>query len=105
MRKGYVKILIEKKIFIVIVCVMAMLGGFFSYLNMPKQNFPEVILPVASVSAVYPGASAEDMEELVAKPLEEVAMTLDGFDSCTTQVYENVCAVTVVLSMDLSQDE
>ncbi len=105
MKKSFVEILIEKKLFIIIICVMVVLGGIISYINMPKQHFPEVILPVASVTAVYPGAYAEDMEQLVAKPLEETAMTLDGFDSCTTQVYENACAVMVVLDMGLNQEE
>ena len=85
MKKSFVEALIEKKVLVIIVCILVMMGGIGSYITIPKQNFPEVVLPVASVTAIYPGASAEDIEQLVAKPIEDVVMSLDGFDSCTTQ--------------------
>lgn len=45
------------------------------------------------------------MEELVTKKVEETVMTLDGFDSCTSNVYENYTTVMVSLDLDLSQEE
>ena len=105
MKKGFVERIIEKKTFIISIIILLILLGTYSYIKMPKQNFPEVVLPVAAVSVVYPGASAEDMEELVTKKVEETVMSLDGFDSCNSSVYENYCTVTVVLDMDLSQKE
>jgi len=104
MRKDFVKTVIERKLFIIIVVIMLMLSGVYSYISIPKQNFPEVVLPVASVSAVYPGAYAEDMEELVTKKLEETVMTLHGFDNCTTQTTDGVSAVMVSLDMSLSKE-
>ncbi|MDD2620838.1 MAG: efflux RND transporter permease subunit, partial [Syntrophomonadaceae bacterium] len=82
-----------------------MLIGLYSYMSIPKQNFPEVVLPVAAVTVVYPGASAEDMEELVTKKVEGTVMTLDGFDSCTSDVHENYTTIMVSLDMDLTQEE
>lgn len=104
MKKSFVEALIEKKVLVIIVCILVMMGGIGSYITIPKQNFPEVVLPVASVTAIYPGASAEDMEQLVAKPIEDVVMSLDGFDSCTTQTFDNACAIMVSLSMDFDQE-
>ncbi|HVI39906.1 MAG TPA: efflux RND transporter permease subunit, partial [Anaerovoracaceae bacterium] len=101
----FVEKIIEKKTFIICIIILTMILGAYSYIKMPKQRFPEVILPVAAVTAVYPGASAEDMEELVTKKVEETVMSLDGFDSCTSSVHENYCTVTVALDMDLSQKE
>lgn len=105
MKKGFVEQVIKKKVFIIIIIILTMAVGFNSYINIPKQNFPEVVLPVAAVTAVYPGASAEDMEELVTKKVEETVMSLNGFDYCTTSVYENYSTVMVCLDMNLSQEE
>ena len=105
MKKGFVKAIIEKKLMVLIFIVMIVVGGIASYISIPKQHFPEVILPVATVSVVYPGASAEDMEELVTKKLEEVIRETEGFDSCTATTMNSVSAVMVSLSMDISQEE
>lgn len=105
MRKSFVEYIIEKKVFVIIVIVLLMLGGLLSYIKMPKQNFPEVVLPVAAVTAVYPGAATEDMEQLISKKIEETAMSLNGFDSCTSEIHENYCTVLVSLDMKLNQEE
>ncbi|WP_077609650.1 efflux RND transporter permease subunit [Clostridium sp. Marseille-P2415] len=105
MKKGYVSIIIKKKFIVLIIVAMIAISGMISYLSIPKQHFPEVVLPVASVSVVYPGASAEDMEELVTKKLEEVIRETEGFDSCTSTTMNSVSAVMVSLSMDISQKE
>lgn len=85
--------------FIAIVCVTLLIGGYWW---MPKQQYPEVVLLVASITVIYPGAFPEDVEELAAKLIEETVMSLNGFDSCSTHVYENACAIMVMLYMDLS---
>ncbi|MDD3024401.1 MAG: efflux RND transporter permease subunit [Syntrophomonadaceae bacterium] len=105
MKKSFVETIIEKKVFVILVIVLLMLIGLYSYMSIPKQNFPEVVLPVAAVTVVYPGASAEDMEELVTKKVEGTVMTLDGFDSCTSDVHENYTTIMVSLDMDLTQEE
>ena len=105
MKKGFVKAIIEKKLLVLTLLLMIVVGGIASYISIPKQHFPEVVLPVATVSVVYPGASAEDMEELVAKKLEEVIRETEGFDSSTSTIMNNACAVMVSLDMNLSQEE
>jgi len=105
MKGSFVKTIIEKKLLVIILVIMVAAGGIASYLSIPKQHFPEVVLPVAVVSVVYPGASAKDMEELVTKKLEAVVRETEGFDSCTTITKNNVCAATVVLNLDISREK
>lgn len=105
MSKKIIESIIEKKMLIIALILMVIVGGISSYLSIPKQHFPEVVLPVATVSVVYPGASAEDMEELVTKKLEEVIRETDGFDSCTTTSMNSVSAAMVSLNLDMSQEE
>jgi multidrug efflux pump subunit AcrB len=95
--------LIQRKIFIILAVCLIIIGGVYSYERMPKQNYPEFSLPVASVVVIYPGATAEDMEELVTKKVENTVMTLDGFDYSSSQSSDNVSAVLVSLDLNLSE--
>ncbi len=44
--------------------------GIFSYRILPKELFPDVVLPTIMVKTIYPGNSPVDMENLVTRPLE-----------------------------------
>ncbi len=103
--RNFVSGLLERKLLVIMLMIMVFIAGAASYHQMPKQHFPTVVLPVAAVTVVYPGASAEDMEDLVAEKVEHVCMELDGFDKCETTCGDNYAVVSVTLSMDLSQDE
>ena len=81
-KKNFVSGLLERKLLVMIIVIMIFIAGGFSYYKMPKQHFPKVVLPVASVTVVYPGANAEDMEQLIAEKVEHTCMELDGFDNC-----------------------
>lgn len=97
--------LIERKLLIIMLVVMLFVAGIYSYIQMPKQRFPKVVLPVATVTVVYPGATAEDMEQLVSEKVEHTCMELDGFDKCESTVGDNYSVTSVNLSMDLSQSD
>ena len=104
-KKNFVAGILDRKPMIILIMILVLIGGLVSYVMIPKQHFPKVIVPVAAVSVVYPGASAEELEELVAKPVEQKCMELNGYDNCTTNISENVSTTSVVLNMNLSQDE
>lgn len=104
-KKKIVAGILDRKAMVILVMILVLLGGIISYISIPKQHFPKVIVPVAAVSVVYPGASPEELEELVAKPVEQKCMELNGYDNCTTTISENVCTTSVSLNMYLSQAE
>lgn len=104
-KEKFVSGLLERKLLVIMIMIMIFIAGGVSYYQMPKQHFPEVVLPVATVTVVYPGATAEDMEQLVAEKVEHVCMELNGFDKCETTAADNYCVVSVNLDMGLSQDD
>ena len=104
-KEKFFKGLIERKTLIIMIIIMVFVAGIFSYFQMPKQRFPKVVLPVATVTVIYPGATAEDMEQLVSEKVEHVCMELDGFDKCETTAGDSYSVTSVNLSMDLSQEE
>jgi len=52
--------------------------GILSYRTLPKELFPEVVIPTVLVKTVYPGNPPVDMENLVTRPLENEINTITG---------------------------
>lgn len=56
--------------------IILIFAGFFAYKIMPKEMFPDVVLPKIIVKTIYPGNPPADMENLVTKPLEKEIHTI-----------------------------
>jgi multidrug efflux pump subunit AcrB len=61
---------IDRPIFAAVLSVFIMIAGLASMRVLPIAQYPEIAPPVVTVQAIYPGASAEVMEQTVAAPLE-----------------------------------
>lgn len=65
------KFFIDRPVFAMVISIVIMLVGTISIVNLPIAQYPELTPPTISVSASYPGASAEVVSETVAAPLEQ----------------------------------
>ena len=61
---------------IYIFTILVSLVGFSIYRNLPKELYPDVVMPTISVTTIYPGASPQDIENLITKPLEKQLKSL-----------------------------
>jgi HAE1 family hydrophobic/amphiphilic exporter-1 len=86
---------IRKKAFSYLLLTALVLFGFFSVLAIPKESAPEVQIPIAIVTTVFPGASAEDVEKLVTDIIEDKLETLENLSSLTSTSREGVSSVVV----------
>ena len=62
------------KMMLLFIITFVALGAYAIY-DMPKREFPDFVVRQGVIAAVYPGATAEQVEEQVAKPLEEFMFT------------------------------
>jgi HAE1 family hydrophobic/amphiphilic exporter-1 len=62
---------IDRPIFAAAVSVVITLTGIMAYLTLPVDQYPEIAPPTVSVTALYPGATAEEIADTVAAPLEQ----------------------------------
>jgi hydrophobe/amphiphile efflux-1 (HAE1) family protein len=62
---------IERPIFAAAVSVVITLIGLIAYLTLPLDQYPQIAPPTVTVAAVYPGATAEELADSVAAPLEQ----------------------------------
>lgn len=69
---------IHRPIFAWVIALVIMLAGIISLLRMPISQYPAIAPPKISISAVYPGASAETIENTVTQVIEQQMNGLDG---------------------------
>ncbi|PJC97379.1 RND transporter [Janthinobacterium sp. BJB1] len=71
------------------------LAGLLAYKANPVQDFPDIELPIVTVSAVLPGAAPAQLETEVARKIEDSVATLQGVKNIYTKVLDGVVTVTV----------
>jgi multidrug efflux pump len=52
--------------------------GIFSYRNLPKELFPEIVLPTVLIQTTYPGNPPLDIENLITRPIEKELESVTG---------------------------
>ncbi len=75
----------------VILCLLVF--GLTSVLSSKLELIPPMDMPMLVVSTVYPGASPEDVDELVSQPIEDETGTLSGVKGVTSVSNENYSIV------------
>lgn len=73
------KFFIERPIFAWVVAILIMLAGAASILNLPVSQFPSVAPTAIQISGMYPGASAQAVENSVVQTIEQQLNGLKGF--------------------------
>ncbi len=69
---------ITRPIFAAVIAIIITIVGAIAYFTLPISQYPEVVPPTVTVSATYPGASAETLAETVAAPIEQEINGVDG---------------------------
>ncbi len=69
---------IDRPIFAWVLAIIVMIAGVLSILSLPIAQYPSIAPPQVSVTAVYPGASAETLENTVTQVIEQQMKGLDG---------------------------
>lgn len=75
--------------------IMMIIGGIYSYANMPKSEDPFITLPISVVRVVAEGFSAQDMEQQVAIPLEKQISQLYDVKEYETIIKPNTITTTI----------
>jgi len=88
--------------FRIIMLLIALISvwGIYSFFKLPRESNPEVKIPIAVVSTVFPGASPADVEELVTKKIENKIAGISGIDTVTSSSANSVSGVVVQFNAD-----
>ena len=97
---------ITNKTSIYLLMLFISLGGIYQFLTLPKEQFPEIVIPTMYVQTIYVGNSPKDIENLVTRPLEKQIKSISGvkinkFNSVSQQDFS---AITIEFSTDVKPD-
>jgi multidrug efflux pump len=80
---------IHRPIFAWVIALVIMLAGVITLTQMPIAQYPTVAPPKITISAMYPGASAETVENTVTQVIEQQLNGLDGLRYISSQSAAN----------------
>jgi HAE1 family hydrophobic/amphiphilic exporter-1 len=86
---------VHRPVFITMTVLIAMILGAISLLRLPIDLMPDVTSPTISVVTTYENAGAEEIEELITRPLEEAVSAVPGVDKVTSTSIEGTSQVRV----------
>ncbi len=84
-------------VFTVIIC----LAGYIAYNRIPKELFPDIVIPTVSVATIYPGATPEDIENLITKPIEKELKSVNGIKKIKSNSLSDFSLIIAEFNTDL----
>ena len=99
---GLTELSIKKPIAVTMGVVLCLLLGFMGYINIGADLFPAVNIPVMFINTTYPGASADEVEKDIIKPIEDAVAGISGLDKIHSTAQEGYARV--ILEFKLSAD-
>src|SRR6187551_644146 len=101
---GLAAVSIRRPVFATMMNLLLVVLGWFSFHKIGIDQFPNVELPIVTVTTTLRGASPEEMETSVTKPLEEIINTIEGVDELSSVTREGVSQITAQFLYDRSRD-
>lgn len=96
---------IDNKTSIYILSIFISIAGIFSYNSLPKEQFPDIVIPTIIVQTVYPGSSPKDIENLITKPLEKKIKSVSGVKKLKSNSIQDFSIITVEFDTDVKVDQ
>ncbi len=84
---------------------MILLFGILGYKNMPKEAYPEIAWPEIYVNTPYFGNSAEDIENLITRPLEKEIGSISELKKLSSSSLQDFSLITAEFDSGISTDE
>ena len=95
---------IRRPVFATVLNLFLLVLGYISFRDLGVDQYPNVDIPSVTVSAALPGASPEEMETSVTKPLEEIINTVEGVDELSSKTTEGACRLSIQFLFSRTKD-
>lgn len=69
---------VDNKTAVYIIAILISLYGLMKFNSMPKEQFPDIVVPTISITTIYVGNSPKDIENLVTRPIEKELKGISG---------------------------
>src|SRR4051812_27712438 len=98
---------IGNKTFIYLIMLIVSLIGIYQFVTLPKEQFPDIVIPTIYVQTIYVGNSPKDIENLVTRPIEKQIKGITGvkINKLNSTSVQDYSAITVEFNTDVKIDE
>jgi HAE1 family hydrophobic/amphiphilic exporter-1 len=98
------EISIKRPSIILVLFIILTFLGLTSYKQLSYELLPKFSAPIVTITAVYPGASPNEVENTVTKELEDAISSMENVDKITATSYEGLSVVVVQLRANADVD-
>jgi len=97
---------VKNKTSIYLLILFVSLMGVFQFVTLPKEQFPDIVIPTIVVQTIYAGNSPMDMENLVTKPIEKQLKGITGakINKITSTSIQDFSIITVEFETDVKTE-
>lgn len=95
---------IDRPVFAWVLAIITMLAGILAITSMPIEQYPKVAPPTVTISAAYPGASAETVENAVTQVVEQSLTGIDNLSYFSASSANNSMSITLTFAPGTDAD-
>src|SRR5690349_57661 len=97
---------INNKTSIYLLILFVSMMGVYQFVTLPKEQFPDIVIPTIYVQTIYVGNSPKDIENLVTRPIEKQIKGITGakINKTTSTSVADYSAIMVEFSTDVKTD-
>jgi multidrug efflux pump len=97
---------IKNKTAVYLIMLFVTLAGLYQFITLPKEQFPDIVIPTIYVQTINVGNSPKDMENLVTQPIEKQIKGITGakIKKVTSTSIQDFSAIMVEFDTDVSVD-
>ncbi|EAZ79283.1 efflux RND transporter permease subunit [Algoriphagus machipongonensis] len=92
---GLSSLSVDNSTSVVILTLIITVLGLSAYRNMPKESFPEIVIPTVYVGTPYPGNSPVDMENLITRPIEKELKSLNDIKDINSTSVQDFSSIVI----------
>lgn len=96
---------IDNRIAIYIFTIFITVAGIMTYISLPKESFPDIVLPKYIITTIYGGNSPENIENTITKPLEKKLKSIPGIKKITSTSLQDVSLIIVEFNSDIKPEK
>jgi len=89
----------------ILVIVVALLAGSLAILNTPREENPQIVVPAANIIVSKPGASPEEVQQLIVKPLEAILQGMNGVEHTYGMAMDSLGVVSVQFHVGQNKED
>ena len=102
---GITAMSIKNRTTVMVLTFIIFAAGLGAYISMPKEAFPEVVIPQIFVSTIYPGNSPLDIEKLITRPIEKEVKGISGIDEISSTSLQGVSTIVIKFDFSVTPEE